>query len=407
MSGGFSPQRLEQVSDFIKRRYVDSGAIPGALTLIWRRGAVRHLGMSGALDLGRAAAMRPDALFRIYSMTKPIAAVALLMLVEEGHIALDDGVHRYIPGFDALPVRTGGSHDQGFQSQPAPRAMKVIDLLRHTSGLTYGIHNRTDLDAAYRKLGVAEMNTVGGLAAMIEQLQGLPLEFAPGTAWNYSVASDVIGYLVETISGLSFGDFLRRRILGPLGMADTDFFVPLDKRDRFGSCYYARDGKLLVFDDAAHSTFLEPPKLESGGAGLVGTAADYLRFCRMLLGGGTLEGVQILSPKTVALMTMNQLPGGADMTDIMPATASFNESGYSGVGYGLGVGVTTNLVRAALPGTVGEYFWGGAASTYFFADPGEDLAVVFMTQVMMAPDRVRLRRDLRTLVYSAMTESAA
>lgn len=407
MSGGFSPQRLERITQTIKTRYVDSGAIPGALTLVWRRGAVHHLGLCGVTDLARGTAMHEDAIFRIYSMTKPVTAVALLMLMEKGLVALDDTVHRFIPGFENLPVITGGTLEDGFQTAPAARPMKVLDLLRHTAGLTYGIHNRTGLDAAYRKLGVAEMHTAGGLAAMIEQLKSLPLEFAPGESWNYSVASDVLGYLVEKISGQPFGEFVRRRILEPLNMRDTDFLVAADKRDRLAACYLAQAGRLRLVDDVENSPFLSPPKLESGGAGLAGTAADYLKFCRMLLGGGLLDGVQLLSPKTVALMTMNQLPGNADMTDIMPATAGFNESGYSGVGYGLGVGVTTNLVRAALPGSVGEYFWGGAASTYFFVDPKEDMVVVFMTQVLGAPDRVRLRRDLRTLVYSAMTESDA
>ena len=407
MSGGFSPQRLERITQTIKTRYVDSGAIPGALTLVWRRGAVHHLGLCGVTDLARGTAMHEDAIFRIYSMTKPVTAVALLMLMEKGLVALDDPVHRFIPGFENLPVITGGTLEDRFQTAPAARPMKVLDLLRHTAGLTYGIHNRTSLDAAYRKLGVAEMHTAGGLAAMTEQLKSLPLEFAPGETWNYSVASDVLGYLVEKISGQPFGEFVRRRILEPLNMRDTDFLVAADKRDRLAACYLAQAGQLRLVDDVENSPFLSPPKLESGGAGLVGTAADYLKFCRMLLGGGLLDGVQLLSPKTVALMTMNQLPGNADMTDIMPATAGFNESGYSGVGYGLGVGVTTNLVRAALPGSVGEYFWGGAASTYFFVDPKEDMAVVFMTQVLGAPDRVRLRRDLRTLVYSAMTESDA
>lgn len=407
MSGGFSPQRLERITQTIKTRYVDSGAIPGALTLVWRRGAVHYLGLCGVTDLARGTAMHEDAIFRIYSMTKPVTAVALLMLMEKGLVALDDPVHRFIPGFENLPVITGGTLEDGFQTAPAARPMKVLDLLRHTAGLTYGIHNRTSLDAAYRKLGVAEMHTAGGLAAMIEQLKSLPLEFAPGETWNYSVASDVLGYLVEKISGQPFGEFVRRRILEPLNMRDTDFLVAADKHNRFAACYLAQAGRLRLVDDVENSPFLSPPKLESGGAGLVGTAADYLKFCRMLLGGGLLDGVQLLSPKTVALMTMNQLPGNADMTDIMPATAGFNESGYSGVGYGLGVGVTTNLVRAALPGSVGEYFWGGAASTYFFVDPKEDMAVVFMTQVLGAPDRVRLRRDLRTLVYSAMTESDA
>jgi len=407
MNSGFAPNRLTRISETIKARYVDSGALPGALTLIWRRGAVRHLGMSGAIDLARGRAMREDAIFRIYSMTKPITAVALLMLLEQGRVALDDDVHRFLPGFEHLRLYAGGNLASEFATLPSPRPMKVVDLLRHTSGLTYGILNRTDLDAAYRKLGVAEFYTEGGLAAMIAQLQSLPLEFPPGETWNYSVSLDVVGYLVEKISGQSFADFLRRHILEPLRMTDTDFQVPEAKRERLATCYYAKDGKLLVYDDAARSTYFAPPKLESGGGGLVGTAEDYLRFCRMLLAGGELDGERILSPKTVQLMTRNHLPHGRDMTEMMPATATFNEAGYSGVGFGLGVSVMNDPVRAGLPGTVGEFSWGGAASTYFFVDPKEDLAVVFMTQVLTAPDRIRLRRDLRTLVYAAMTETNA
>ena len=407
MPHGFAPDRLERVSQAIKTHYVECGLLPGALTLVWRKDETAHLGLSGVSDLERKTPMREDTIFRIYSMTKPITSVALLMLMEEGKVALDDFVHRYLPAFEHLRVFAGGNLDSGFLSGPVPKPMKVIDLLRHTSGLTYGILARTNLDAAYAKLGIAEAKTLGGLPAMIAQLEQLPLEFSPGSAWNYSVATDVVGYLVEKISGQSFGEFLRERILNPLGMHDTDFHVPAEKQARLASCYYAKAGKLLLYDDGRKSTYAAPPALESGGGGLAGTAGDYLRFCRMLLGGGALDGVRFLSPKTVDLMTMNHLPGGKEMTELMPSTAAFNESGYSGVGFGLGVAVTTNLARAALPGTVGEYSWGGAAATYFFCDPKEDMAVVFMTQVLAMPDRVRLRRELRTLVYGAMTESLA
>ncbi len=404
---GFAEDRLARAAQTIKTRYVDSGLIPGALTLVWRRGEIAHLSLSGVSDLERNTPMRQDAIFRLYSMTKPITSVAALMLMEEGRLGLDDFVHRTIPGFEHLAVFGGGNLDSGFLSQPAARPMKVIDLMRHTSGLTYGFIGRTNLDAAYAKLKLAEPDTMGGLPAMIAQLEQLPLEFSPGTAWNYSVATDVVGYLVEKLSGQSFGDFVRSRILTPLGMNDTDFYVLSEKQARLASCYYAKAGKLLLYDDGRKSTYANPPALESGGGGLAGTAADYLRFCRMLLGGGALDGARLLSPKTVALMTMNQLPGGKEMTELMPSTTMFNESGYSGVGFGLGVAVTTNLRHTGLPGTVGEYGWGGAAGTYFFCDPKEDLAVVFMTQVLASPERIRLRRDLRSLVYGAMTESFA
>jgi CubicO group peptidase (beta-lactamase class C family) len=406
MAAGFSKDRLERIAPFLSAKYIEPGLIPGALTLIWRRGEVAHLSMAGSIDLARGTPMREDAIFRIYSMTKPLTSVALLMLLEEGKVALDDPVARFIPGFARLGVFAGGS-DGAFLTTPSARPMLVLDLLRHTSGLTYGFMNRTNIDAVYRKLGIGEPNTKGGLEAMIAALEKLPLEFSPGEAWNYSVSTDVAGYLVQLISGRRFGDFLRERILTPLGMTDTDFFVPQEKRGRFAACYYAKDGRLDLYDDPQASAYAAPSALESGGGGLAGTARDYLRFCRMLLGRGALDGVRLLSPKTVALMTTNQLPGGRQMTQIMPSTAMFNEAGYGGVGFGLGVAVTMDPAAARLPGSVGEYAWGGAAATAFFIDPKEDMIVIFMTQVLGAPDRVRLRRDLRTLVYSAMTESFA
>jgi CubicO group peptidase (beta-lactamase class C family) len=407
MTNGFSQKRLAGIVPALAARYIDTGAIPGALVMVWRRGALALLDMAGHIDLAHGTAVRADALYRIYSMTKPIVSVALLMLLEEGKIALDDPVARYIPAFAGLGVFAGGDGDGGFTATAPARPMLVIDLLRHTSGLTYGIHNRTCVDAAYRRLGVGAPSTEGGLDAMIAQLAALPLEFSPGDQWNYSVATDVVGWLVQTIGGMRLGDFLRTRILEPLGMDDTGFFVPPGKLDRLSTCYAARGDGLAVEDDARASRYGAPPKLESGGSGLVGTAGDYMRFCRMLLNGGELDGARLLSPKTVALMTMNHLPGGRRMTDMMSATGMFTEAGYSGVGFGLGVSVTLDVAATRLPGTAGEFAWGGAASTAFFVDPKEDMAVVFMTQVLGAPQRLRLRRDLRTLVYGAMTQSFA
>ncbi len=404
MIAGFSKHKLERIAPFFQARYVEPGLIPGSLTLIWRRGEVAHLSLTGQSDIGRATPMREDAIFRIYSMTKPITSVALLMLLEEGKVALDDPVARFIPGFAGLGVFAGGA-EGAFVTAPPSRPMLVVDLLRHTSGLTYDFMNRTPVDAAYRKHAIGDPGTVGGLPAMIGALEKLPLEFPPGEAWNYSVSTDVAGYLVQVISGRSLGDFLRSRILAPLGMTDTDFHVPEHKRNRFAACYHFNKGRMELYDDSQASRFGAAPALESGGGGLVGTASDYLRFCRMLLNRGALDGARLLSPKTVALMTMNHLPGGRQMTDMMPATGLFNETGYGGVGFGLGVSVTLDLAQARLPGSVGEYAWGGAAATAFFVDPKEDMAVVFMTQVLGSPERVRLRRDLRTLVYGAMAES--
>lgn len=395
---GFSDERLARIPRFLEGQ-VEAGQLPGGLTLIWRGGRIVHRSQVGMMDVARAAAMRQDAIFRLYSMTKPVTVVALLMLMEEGRIALDDPVTSYIPEFADLKVRGGHA--------PA-RAMTVRDLLRHTAGFTYGFHNRTAIDAAYRAQRIAEMDTEGGLPTMIAQLAALPLEYSPGEAWIYSVATDVAGYLVQLISGQGYADFVREKILSPLKMIDTDFQVGEDKRGRFAACYALRDGRLDLFDDPQNSAWFSPPKLESGGGGLAGTADDYLRFCRMLLNKGELDGVRLLSPKTVMLMTANQLPGAAEIADLSPAADAFNESGYRGIGFGLGVAVTLDPVKVGIPGTAGEFAWGGMASTAFFVDPQEDMAVVFMTQVIAdTARRVKLRRDLRSLIYGAMIQSHA
>ena len=398
MPPGFSEERLARIPRFLEAQ-VAAGHLPGALTLIWRRGGVAHSSMVGQMDMGRATPMRADGIFRLYSMTKPVTAVALLMLMEEGRIALDDPVARFIPGFANLKLADGSA---------PKRAMTVLDLLRHTAGFTYGFHNRTPIDAQYRRMRIAEFDTEGGLAAMIAQLQTLPLEYSPGEAWIYSVAIDVVGYLIERVSGQSYAAFVREKILAPLKMMDTDFQVAAGKRERFAACYMLKDGKLDLFDDPQNSPWFAPPRLESGGGGLAGTADDYLRFCRMLLNNGELDGARLLSPKTVQLMTANHLPGLQEIADLSPAADAFNESGYRGIGFGLGVAVTLDPARVGIPGTPGEFAWGGMASTAFFVDPKEDMAVVFMTQAIVdTARRVRLRRDLRSLIYGAMTQSYA
>jgi CubicO group peptidase (beta-lactamase class C family) len=411
---GLSSARLARLDEVMTRRYVDGGYLPGLLTYIYRKGHLVHTGIAGNMDLERGKKMREDAIFRIYSMSKPITAVALMMLVEEGLIGLDDAVHTHIPAWKDLGVYASGmpsllaNAPTSFMTTPVQRPMKIIDLATHTSGLTYGFMMRTAVDAAYRRAKVVDRQTPGGLQGMVDQLARLPLDFSPGTAWNYSVAIDVLGYLVEKLSGMSFGEFLRTRLFAPLGMNDTAFDVPGNKTERFTSCYQPETAGtgLKLQDDARESTYAKPPLLESGGGGLVSTAHDYLRFCRMMLNGGTLDGVQILSPKTVALFSLNYLPDGREVAD-MTMPGMFSESGYAGVGFSLGCGVNVNVAKTRLPGSLGEYFWGGAAATAFWIDPKEELAVVFMTQVIGSPARLTLRRDLRTLVYAAMTESFA
>jgi len=411
---GMSSARLARLDEVMKRRYVDSGYLPGLLTYVYRRGQLVHTGLCGQMDIERGKPMREDAIFRIYSMSKPITAVALMMLVEEGLIGLDDLVQTHIPEWKNLGVYASGMPSlladapPSFITTPPLRPMKVIDLATHTSGLTYGFMMRTAVDAAYRRTKLTDRQTSGGLPAMIEQLAQIPLDFSPGTAWNYSVSIDVLGYLVEKLSGMRFGEFLRTRLFEPLGMNDTAFYVPSDKTERFASCYQPETGGrgLKLQDDARESAYATPPLLESGGGGLVSTAHDYLRFCRMMLHGGSLDGVQILSPKTVALFSLNYLPNGGEVAD-MAFPGMFSESSYAGVGFSLGCGVNVNVAKTRLPGSLGEYFWGGAAATAFWIDPKEELTVVFMTQVIGSEARLTLRRDLRTLVYSAITESFA
>jgi CubicO group peptidase (beta-lactamase class C family) len=411
---GMSSARLARLDQVMKRRYVDGGYLPGILTYVYRKGQLVHTSMCGHVDIERGKKMREDAIFRIYSMSKPITTVALMMLVEEGLIGLDDLVHSHIPAWQNIGVYASGMPSllpdapPGFLTTPTLRPMKVADLATHTSGLTYGFMMRSAVDAAYRRAKVTDRETSGGLQGMVEQLAQIPLDFSPGTAWNYSVAIDVLGYLVEKLSGVSFGEFLQTRLFEPLSMNDTAFWVPPDKTERFTACYQheTQVGGLRLQDDARESTYAKPPKLESGGGGLVSTAHDYLRFCRMMLNGGTLDGVQILSPKTVALFSLNFLPEGREIAD-MALPGMFSESGYAGVGFSLGCGVNVDVAKTRLPGSLGEYFWGGAAATAFWIDPKEELTVVFMTQVIGSTARLTLRRDLRTLVYAAMTESFA
>jgi CubicO group peptidase (beta-lactamase class C family) len=406
MSQGFSRARLDRIAPFLERTYVAPGALPGAQILIWRRGETVLDAVVGVSDRVRGTAMTRDTIHRIYSMTKPLTSVAALMLLEEGAIALDDPVARFIPAFAGLGVCLSGSPGH-FVTRPAGRAMTVLDLMRHTSGFTYGFHSRTGIDAEYRRLKIAEPDLEGGLPQMMRLLAALPLEFNPGDAFNYSVSTDVLGHVVEIVSGQSLRDFFRQRLLAPLGMTDTDFFVPEDKRDRFAACYWWKDDRLALWDDGARTMrYGALPPLLSGGGGLAGTGADYLRFARMLLNRGELDGVRYLAPKTVELMTMNHLPGGREMAELMPASDLFNESGFRGVGFGLGVAPVQNLAHLGMPGSLGSYSWGGLAGTFFLIDPKEEMIAILMVQVIdNQARRTRLRRDLRTLIYSAMTET--
>jgi CubicO group peptidase (beta-lactamase class C family) len=405
-AAGMSKAALDRIEAHLKGRYVDAGRFPGTQLVVWRRGKLVHNAVQGYADLERKIPVRDDAIFRIYSMTKPLTVAAFMMLFEEGRVALDEPVHKYIPEWANLGVFVAGVAPT-FITRPPSRPMLIVDLLRHTSGLTYAFQQRSNVDAAYREAKIGELATSGTLDSMIAGLAKLPLEFSPGEAWNYSVSTDVIGYLIGKISGRPFEQFLQERILDPLGMSDTGFHVPAQKANRLAACYStnppADEGKRLTLqDDPATSPFLAKPSFISGGGGLCSTAGDYLTFCRALINGGELGGVRLLGPKTLALMTSNHLPGGVDLPAM--SRSMFSEASYNGIGFGLGFSVTLEPAKTLIPGSRGEYAWGGAATTSFWIDPAEELIAIFMTQALPS-SAYPIRRELRTMVYSAITDS--
>lgn len=391
---GFDPDRLARIDRFLRERHVDAGRFAGVQLLLSRDGRPVHRAEIGTMrDDGRP--MARDTIFRIASMTKPVTSVAFMMLVEEAKVALDTPVADWVPEL-AGAAPAGGE---------AGRPMQMIDLLRHTSGLTYGFQRRTPIDAAYRAAGLDDFHADHSLDSMVAALGRLPLEFAPGTLWNYSIATDVLGLVVERIEGRTLDRVFAERILGPLGMADTGFHVPADKADRLADCHaLAPDGRRLLWDAGAGSRWLTPPRMLSGGGGLVSTADDYHRFAAMLLGGGALDGVRLLGPRTVALMTANHLPGGGDLAAL--SRSMFSESANAGTGFGLGVAVNLDPVRTMLAGNAGDYFWGGMFSTFFLVDPAEGLIAILMAQLSPSTS-TPVRRELRTMIYAALTESRA
>jgi len=394
---GLSSERLSLIDPYLMESYVEPRKIAGAVTLIARKGETAFFSSVGEMDLERDKPMEKDTIFRIYSMSKPITSVALMMLYEKARFSLQDPVHKFIPEWRDLGVYASGNYP-GFQTVPPERAMTIRDLFTHTAGLTYGFIERTNVDAAYRKLGIGG----GSLRKMIEDLGRLPLEFSPGTHWNYSHATDVLGYIVEVISGQPFDEYLRTRILEPLGMVDTGFEVPPEKVARFAANYGWRQGdSIMLMDDPQRSAYTRDVTFLSGGGGLVSTAADYARFCQMLANGGEFDGARILGRKTIQLMTMNHLPDGNDTWTMCAHRAM--QIRHAGVGFGLGFAVHSGVPDLQAIGSEGEYEWGGAASTVFWIDPVEDMFVIFMTQLM--PDGTYdFRGQLKSIIYSALID---
>lgn len=392
---GLSSARLTRIDDWM-RRWVDDGRLAGGSVLLSRRGQIVHENCYGMADRERGLAMTPETIVRIYSMTKPLTSVALMMLYEEGRFQLDDPIHGALPYFRHTRVYAG----EGHEPVPTERPISYRDLLTHTSGLTYGFMMATPVDAMYRAEGIDFQTSDLSLGEVVEKAAALPLLAQPGRAWNYSIATDVVGHLVAELSGMPFDRFLTERVLAPLGMTETAFTVAEANRSRFAANYSkGEDGRAKLLDDPATSLFIQQRKIASGGGGLTGTARDYLKFCHMMLAKGALGGERLLGRKTVELMTANHL--GGDMASMgMPR---FSESKYDGVGFGLGFSVMLDPARAEILGTPGEFAWGGAASTAFWIDPKEEMAVVFLTQLTPS-STYPLRRELRVLTYAALVD---
>jgi CubicO group peptidase (beta-lactamase class C family) len=393
---GFLPDRLERIGAHIEGKYLATGKLPFGALLIGRGDEVAHLWSKG---------VDPDAIFRIASMTKPVTSVAFMQLVEAGKVALSEPVAKYIPEFANLGVFVSGGGAIPFVTRPPATRLNVIDVLRHTTGFTYGFQERTPVDAAYRKSEL-EHWVKNDSAGFIDHLAKMPLEFDPGTCWNYSVSTDVLGVLVERISGQTLGDYFREHIFEPLGMADTGFKVPASEAHRIPECFAFHPTEKMARTDkaGADSLWAKGWSFESGGGGLASTIADYHRFCRMLLNGGALANesghtVQILSPKTLELMTANHLPGGGDLT--RHSKSLFSEAENAGIGFGLGFACNIDPAATMLAGSKGEFYWGGMYSTAFLVDPVEHLIMIFMTQ--LAPSSTYpIRREIRTMMYAAL-----
>jgi CubicO group peptidase (beta-lactamase class C family) len=398
---GFDAGRLERIDRHFAR-YVDDGRLPGYLAVVARDGRIAHVASAGKRDLESTAPVELDTLWRIYSMTKPITTVAAMLLWEEGAFELRDPVERFIPAFADARVHLRGSAQKPLTA-PLAEPMRIWHLMTHTSGLTYGFHHTHAVDEIYRSNGF-EWTTPPGmdLAACCEAWAGMPLAFQPGAEWLYSVATDALGRIVEVVSGQSLDDFFAERIFGPLGMTDTAFFAAPERHHRLAALYVpdAQTGRAARFDQMGDAA-LRPPDALSGGGGLVSTASDYLRFARMLLGRGALDGVRLLGPRTVAYMTANHLPGGRDLEAF--GRPLFAETTFEGVGFGLGFSVVEDPVPGRSPMSAGEFAWGGAASTAFWVDPVERLCVLFFTQLLPSSTHP-IRPQLHQLVHQALVD---
>jgi CubicO group peptidase (beta-lactamase class C family) len=396
---GLDPARLERLRTHFDR-YVDDGRLAGWLFVVHRDGET-HLEHSGRRDLEADLPVGEDTLWRIYSMTKPITSVAAMMLWEEGHFELKDPVARWLPEFADMRVFRGGAMAK-VVTEPAAEPLSIWNLLTHTSGLTYGFHHAHPVDAIYRANGFEWGSPPGlDLAGCCAAWAEMPLLFQPGTEWNYGVSTDVLGRVVEVISGQTLDEFLTARILGPLGMVETGFHAPEADHGRLAALYVPDPETGRATRSPASAAAMQPPEFLSGGGGLVSSAADYLRFTRMLLGGGELDGVRLLSPRTLRMMASNHLPGHADLEQF--GRPLFSETTFDGVGFGLGFSVVEDPVAGRYPSSRGEFAWGGAASTAFWVDPAERMVVLFFTQLLPS-STYPIRSQLHQMVHQALVD---
>jgi len=398
-AAGFCSKKLEKLTDHLQERYLTPQKIAGCSVRVVRNGVTAYAASLGMMDLERQRAMRGDTIFRIYSMSKPITSVALMMLFEEGRFQLTDPVHKFIPSWRQHQVWVEGQ-GESMVTRPPAGPMTIQHLLCHTSGLTYGGFLpglELPVDTAYATAGISRAGT-DTLAQFVEKLAQVPLLYEPGSRWSYSLSTDVCGHLIEVISGQPLEDFLRERLFEPLNMPDTRFSVPDDKLERFAACYErAPDKSLQLQDDPATSRFRQPPLAPSGAGGLVGTMNDYANFCEMLVNRGEFHGQQLIGRPILELMTRNHL-GGSSLAQM--AVGGFSETSNEGVGFGLGFAST---IDAAASGTVGEgdFYWGGLASTLFWVDPTEDLFAIFMTQLIPS-STFNFRGQIKNLIYGAI-----
>jgi CubicO group peptidase (beta-lactamase class C family) len=404
---GLSTARLARIGEHLQRTYIDPGKLIGAQVLVARHGEVAYRQSFGRMDRERDRPMAEEAIMRLYSMTKPITSLALMMLYERGLFQLNDPATKILPELADQKVWLAGE-GEAMITEPPVRPITIRDLLRHTAGLSYGGVLQTlgipfplsPVDKAYIAAGVRQ-DAGETLDDFIAKLGRTPLRYQPGSAWMYSLSTDVCGALVQRLSGKPFDVFLREEIFDPLGMSDTGFYVPPAKADRLAACYQRTPDTLAALqDDPATSPYLKPPAFISGGGGLVGTLSDYHRFCECLRRGGELDGARLIGPRTLALMHRNHLAGGKSLSDM--ALDGFSETGNAGIGFGLGFAMTLDQMVA---GTLGQddYYWGGAASTLFWVDPAEDLIAIFLTQLLPS-STYAMRPWLRNLVYSAIMD---